>query len=440
MAVVKQEEDEGSKLASIADPLANAPRAPRAMRDAAYARQNSQAGSGFGSMPTTSHREPTRRTSACAGVQKNKDRAGRVPEPGPMPMRTKEEDGAGGGLGQISTLNNGSATQMTYEVVDRTALVKKEEDAGENRLASKYTSQSVTVGAASSGTVVKVEAAQPASKLTLYAGGSPPARATDVSSRFSQIFGVTESRLEIVSPETRLTHLRYPYQENAAYGDSLVVAVKGVHPGYESGTRGTNRSAYGVFFGPECKMNKSGRIEDGTNTIRRAELYAAVAGAKAVRELLEKALEAAPAGVGHHGINHLVIKSSEEYVVKGIAGGDRGERPWIMNWEENGFLTAQGMGVQNRELWVRLVEEVRTLKRMGVTVQFWGVSEWRNQEASGLAEEHVRVARELAGFERFITPARQPSMNAVDRSRSELFDIFITPASQPCIDARGSRW
>ncbi|KAF8441898.1 ribonuclease H-like domain-containing protein [Kalaharituber pfeilii] len=84
------------------------------------------------------------------------------------------------------------------------------------------------------------------------------------------------------------------------------------------------------------------------------------------------------------GFESLVIATDSEYVVLGIT-----ER--IHRWIENGWMTAEGRPVANKDLWEELLEKVRELEEGGCHVQFWQIPrEWN--EADKYAKEATSVS------------------------------------------------
>ncbi|KAH6676822.1 ribonuclease H-like domain-containing protein, partial [Halenospora varia] len=83
-------------------------------------------------------------------------------------------------------------------------------------------------------------------------------------------------------------------------------------------------------------------------------------------------------GVDGLRLRQVVFKTDSEYVVKGLTD-------WAVIWEQNGYRTAIGQLVQNRELFQRLERQINELENTGVQVLFWHVLRERNRDADYLA-------------------------------------------------------
>ncbi|KAF9876373.1 putative ribonuclease h protein [Colletotrichum karsti] len=183
--------------------------------------------------------------------------------------------------------------------------------------------------------------------------------------------------------------------------DSLIVAVDGACP--FNGQAGANRSACGIYFGPnnafnmsflvpdEYRRNREGRRVRRAHTNQRAELRAVAEGLKAAQRFCQR-------GWRHHPfryrgnpcvVRHIVIKSDSAYIVDAIAGRN-GQPGWISHWVNNNFHRANGEPVKNRYLWDWILSETTELSSMGVTVEFWHVPRSHNREADALANEALR--------------------------------------------------
>ncbi|KAI0809883.1 ribonuclease H-like domain-containing protein [Xylaria sp. FL0064] len=76
---------------------------------------------------------------------------------------------------------------------------------------------------------------------------------------------------------------------------------------------------------------------------------------------------------------HLVIKSDSAYLVNGMTAH-------IEKWRQNGWCTAKGTEVKNKDLWMELEDLVELLyKETGVAIDFWQVPRNQNTEADSLA-------------------------------------------------------
>lgn len=83
-------------------------------------------------------------------------------------------------------------------------------------------------------------------------------------------------------------------------------------------------------------------------------------------------------GVDGLRLREVVFKTDSEYVVKGLTD-------WAVIWEQNGYRSAIGQPMQNRELFQRLERQINELENTGVQVLFWHVLRERNRDADYLA-------------------------------------------------------
>ncbi|KAI0125142.1 ribonuclease H-like domain-containing protein [Xylariales sp. AK1849] len=120
----------------------------------------------------------------------------------------------------------------------------------------------------------------------------------------------------------------------------------------------------------------------GEATSQRAELWAAIHALRVVQRLAGKWPDISDGG---YQLDKVVVKADSEYVIKGMT-------QWIFKWMGNGWTNARGRPLVNRDLFQKLVQQVRTLRGLGVYVQFWHVPREDNKEADDLAN------RELYGW------------------------------------------
>ncbi|KAJ8121496.1 hypothetical protein ONZ43_g2065 [Nemania bipapillata] len=168
--------------------------------------------------------------------------------------------------------------------------------------------------------------------------------------------------------------------------DSLVVAVDGACPG--NGTDRATKSACGIFFGHDSPANYAFCVPDNSkypHTSQRAELTAAMVAIMHSHEYFKDGGQwdctkcPTPCTV-----KHLVIKSDSAYLVDGMT-------EHLANWRKNGWRTAQGTEVKNRELWELLDGLVRTYyDETRVSIDFWHVPRHQNSDADRLANEGLR--------------------------------------------------
>ena len=101
----------------------------------------------------------------------------------------------------------------------------------------------------------------------------------------------------------------------------------------KNGTRHA-KAGYGVYFGPNDPRNVSSKLDGPDQTNNRAELMAVIVALEKTKTELE---EQQP----------VVIYSDSSYMKNGIT-------VWIHSWKRNGWKTADGGHVKNKDLWLRL--------------------------------------------------------------------------------------
>jgi len=79
------------------------------------------------------------------------------------------------------------------------------------------------------------------------------------------------------------------------------------------------------------------------------------------------------------GFRHLVIATDSTYVVDGSAD-------WVHGWVRNGWRTASGQPVKNRDLWEELLKVLAKLAKTGLKVSFWRMPRELNGEADRVAK------------------------------------------------------
>lgn len=119
------------------------------------------------------------------------------------------------------------------------------------------------------------------------------------------------------------------------------------------------RAGWAVSFGSLYGQVLSGRLERrgpfgdvAEQTSNRAELRAAVAGLRCFQW-------------AHDGFGAVVVASDSVYLVEGIT-------VWARSWIRNGWRTAEGEPVKNRDLWEVLLGEVERWHELGVLIVFFG--------------------------------------------------------------------
>ena len=95
----------------------------------------------------------------------------------------------------------------------------------------------------------------------------------------------------------------------------------------------TAQAGYGIFWGDQHPWNCSNPLPlDSTATNNKAELMAAI-----------KALQVAT----DNNLKRLIVCSDSNYVIQGVT-------EWIYKWSENGWKTANGEDVKNKDIWKEL--------------------------------------------------------------------------------------
>ncbi|KAI0412934.1 ribonuclease H-like protein [Xylaria grammica] len=191
------------------------------------------------------------------------------------------------------------------------------------------------------------------------------------------------------------THARCPWASTAPcrcgrhslHIDSLIVAVDGACPG--NGTPHATKSAGGVFFARGSPENLAFRVADKPgypHTSQRAELSAAIVAIKISEKYVYNGgqwdCEDCPTPCA---VAHLVIKSDSAYLVNGMTAH-------VEKWRQNGWRTAKGTEVKNRDLWTKLDNRVCSLyDDTGVAIDFWLVPRDQNREADNLANFGLEI-------------------------------------------------
>eukprot|EP01040_Poterioochromonas_malhamensis_P006839 gene6839-7374_t len=118
-------------------------------------------------------------------------------------------------------------------------------------------------------------------------------------------------------------------------------------------------------------MNYSGPLPSGPQTNQRAEIYAVI-----------KALELAIEEVHARGVEEfsdgILIHTDSKYVVEVMT-------EFIYKWKRNGWKTAKGFPVSNRDLLESLDELITEVENLDRMVLFQHVPREFNQEADALS-------------------------------------------------------
>ncbi|KAI8226939.1 hypothetical protein K4K54_003330 [Colletotrichum sp. SAR 10_86] len=191
----------------------------------------------------------------------------------------------------------------------------------------------------------------------------------------------------------RFVHLRCYRQDPSTlrhvfHCDSLIIAVSGA-------TANTpNRSAIGVYFGPNNPFNLSLAVptkyrigEGGENsllphTTHRAELHAVIA-ALSVIIPFDQIPEDAANGNIPHTLKHVIIKIESGYIVDKICKMEA-QRPLVFHQACEAGKSDRGC-LDHCDLWQKLRQELVDLANCGAVVQFWHIPRDQNLEAGALA-------------------------------------------------------
>ena len=129
------------------------------------------------------------------------------------------------------------------------------------------------------------------------------------------------------------------------------------------------QAGYGLYWGEQHPWYCSYSIQDGTATNNKAELTAAIKALQIARD---------------QNLEQLTIYSDSNYVIQGVT-------EWIFKWKENGWKTAGGEDVKNKDLWMelaRLTQEITTKIEWKHVAAHSGIS--GNEEADKLAVQGAK--------------------------------------------------
>ncbi|RMZ88015.1 hypothetical protein DV736_g4757, partial [Chaetothyriales sp. CBS 134916] len=157
---------------------------------------------------------------------------------------------------------------------------------------------------------------------------------------------------------------------------SIVVAVDGASRGNHDSNI-ANRSAYGVYFGRDCRFNESG-ILPGT------ELKSSGAELEAVWRGLEAILARRRAGE-LEGFREIIIMLDSAYAANIF-------QQWVWLWEDRGWTRTNGQPVKNQTLVQRTHNIIRAMEANNMAVRFWRVDRKWNEAADALANAALDAA------------------------------------------------
>jgi len=162
-----------------------------------------------------------------------------------------------------------------------------------------------------------------------------------------------------------------------AHSNTLIIAVDGACRS-NGRKNATPQSALGIFVGHSSPHNFHQKLPWAlTNQV--AELMAGWAGLMVASKVLMEDRE--------DKLDTVIIKSDSEYLVKGMTD-------WILKWQVNGWKTATGKDVVNRDLFEDLLSKMKILESEGVKVLFWHARREFNGEADRLANLALDEKRE----------------------------------------------
>lgn len=144
-----------------------------------------------------------------------------------------------------------------------------------------------------------------------------------------------------------------------------------------SNGRADARAGCGVVFGPGSRSRFRFRLENrgptnvmSKQTSNRAELRAVIAA-------LQFRIWSG------EGFSKLVIAMDSSYVVEDAT-------KWVRKWYDNGWVTARGTPVENRDLWEQLSAALAGTQRGRLELWFWLIPRSWNVEADICAGEGAR--------------------------------------------------
>ncbi|KAF5508772.1 hypothetical protein CGCF413_v002521 [Colletotrichum fructicola] len=193
----------------------------------------------------------------------------------------------------------------------------------------------------------------------------------------------------------RFVHLRCYRQDpgtlrRSSHYDSLIIAVASACP-----ANGPNKSAIGVFFGPNNPFNLSlavptmYRVEGGEklllrHTKHRAELYGVIAALNAVYSFTRRDSIESPANGGIPAtLKHVIIKIESGYIVDNTCRM-KAQRPLVICQACEAGKSGRSCS-EHCDLWQELRQGLVYLADCGAVVQFWYIPRDQNLEAGALA-------------------------------------------------------
>jgi len=155
---------------------------------------------------------------------------------------------------------------------------------------------------------------------------------------------------------------------------TIGVYIDGACPG--NGTPAA-KGGIGVYFGLNSPYNLSARVSpDEPQTSQRAEVIAAIRALERIEAVNED----------ERALELFIIITDSQYLVKSITKD-------IYKWKTNGWKTAAGKDVKNKDLWGFLDAKLTRLSNQehDIDVLFWQVDRSETTEADRLA--NLAIAR-----------------------------------------------
>ena len=164
--------------------------------------------------------------------------------------------------------------------------------------------------------------------------------------------------------------------DRCSVGGEMAIYIDGAC--YSNGTSHA-RAGMGVFICCGSNLNVSAPLTDGPQTNQRAEIRAAIAALKIVRQLF---YEGEFRQMGHRKGVVLILDSA--YVTNAMTN-------WVGKWSKNGGKTSEGKSVANIADFLELERHVLFLENNRVPVKFWRVPRSENTCADGLAKQAITL-------------------------------------------------
>ncbi|KAH9908947.1 ribonuclease H-like protein [Xylariomycetidae sp. FL2044] len=168
------------------------------------------------------------------------------------------------------------------------------------------------------------------------------------------------------------TKLAHPTKPDCHYVNSIVISVGSVCR--DSG-KPWARAATSLYFGAGNPYNESALLGGPDRSTQRAELWSALRALRVVQGLATKWRDATG-----QPLREVVVQTRSEYVVKSMT-----ER--VETWQENAWRNARGLPLANRDLFQRLVNQIRILKGLGAGASLWLVPNERYGVADDMAND-----------------------------------------------------